>query len=92
MDDNGDSNTTLTDTRQLVQQSNVFGMVYNTVGALPATTDFLQTNQVPFVGWGTLAGWCGTRWGFGYNGCLAAGAHRESSRRCTSTPPSSIRP
>ncbi|HEY2302458.1 MAG TPA: ABC transporter substrate-binding protein [Acidimicrobiales bacterium] len=73
-DDNGDSNTTLTDTRQFVQQSNVFGMLYNTVGALPATTDFLQSNQVPFTGWGTLAGWCGTRWGFGYNGCLAAGA------------------
>jgi branched-chain amino acid transport system substrate-binding protein len=73
-DDNGDANATLTDTRQLVQQSNVFGMLYNTVGALPATTDFLGTNEVPFTGWGTLAGWCGTRWGFGYNGCLAAGA------------------
>ena len=73
-DDNGDGNTTLTDTRQFVQQSNVFGMAYNTVGALPATTDFLNNAEVPFTGWGTLAGWCGTRWGFGYNGCLAAGA------------------
>jgi branched-chain amino acid transport system substrate-binding protein len=73
-DDNGDSNATLTDTHQFVQQSNVFGMAYNTVGAIPATTDFLDANQVPFTGWGTLAGWCGTRWGFGYNGCLAAGA------------------
>jgi branched-chain amino acid transport system substrate-binding protein len=74
VDDNGDSNATLTDTHQFVQQSNVFGMAYNTVGALPATTDYLDANQVPFTGWGTLAGWCGTRWGFGYNGCLAAGA------------------
>ncbi len=73
-DDNGDSNTTLAETRQAVQQNNAFGMIYNTVGALPATTDFLDANQVPFVGWGTLPGWCGTRWGFGYNGCLAAGA------------------
>ncbi len=73
-DDNGDANTTLTDTRQFVQQSNVFGMAYNTVGALPATTDFLGNAEVPYTGWGTLAGWCGTRWGFGYNGCLAAGA------------------
>jgi hypothetical protein len=73
-DDNGDGNTTLTETRQLIQQSNVFGMFYNTVGTLPATTDFLDANEAPFVGWGTLPGWCGTRWGFGYNGCLAAGS------------------
>jgi ABC-type branched-subunit amino acid transport system substrate-binding protein len=73
-DDNGDGPTDLSDTRQQVQQSNAFGMIYNTVGALPATTDFLSQNQVPFVGWGTLPGWCGTRWGFGYNGCLAAGS------------------
>jgi ABC-type branched-subunit amino acid transport system substrate-binding protein len=73
-DDNGDSNTTLSETRQQIQQNNAFGMFYNTVGTLPAVTDFLNQNQVPFVGWGTLPGWCGTRWGFGYNGCLAAGS------------------
>jgi ABC-type branched-subunit amino acid transport system substrate-binding protein len=73
-DDGGDPSTNLSQTRQFIQQDNVFGMFYNTVGALPATTDFLDNNEAPFVGWGTLPGWCGTRWGFGYNGCLAAGS------------------
>jgi branched-chain amino acid transport system substrate-binding protein len=25
---------------------------------------------VPYTGWGFLPGYCGTRWGFGWNGCL----------------------
>jgi branched-chain amino acid transport system substrate-binding protein len=45
-------------------------MLYLSVNAYDSTTNFLNTNQVPYMGWGTSPGWCGTRWGFGWNGCL----------------------
>ena len=31
----------------------------------------MSDNEVPFVGWGTVAGECGHRWGFGFSGCLS---------------------
>jgi ABC-type branched-subunit amino acid transport system substrate-binding protein len=46
---------------------------------LPSSTDFLTSNQVPFYGWGFLPGFCGDRWGFGWNGCLAGNALPKSA-------------
>lgn len=58
--------------RQLVQQDKVFAVAPGIgQGWLPSTTDFLQQNQVPFVGWGYMPGFCGNSFGFGFNGCTS---------------------
>src|SRR5690606_28344393 len=55
----------------LVQQDQVFGIINTSTGMQPATSDFMSENEVPYVGWGTLPGYCGHRWGFGFSGCLS---------------------
>jgi hypothetical protein len=57
--------------QSLVNQSNAFAVFTLSQYALPGSTDFLNSNQVPYYGWGFLSGFCGQRWGFGWNGCLA---------------------
>ncbi|GAA3168398.1 ABC transporter substrate-binding protein [Nonomuraea roseoviolacea] len=56
--------------RKLVQKDQVFALVPvhapNFGGAA-----FLEQQGVPWFGWATGPQWCGTRTGFGYNGCLA---------------------
>jgi branched-chain amino acid transport system substrate-binding protein len=34
------------------------------------TTDYVNQNEVPLIGWAISPGFCGTRWAFGFNGCL----------------------
>ena len=51
-------------------ENNVFAVFSLTEYILPGSTDFLNTNQVPYYGWGFNPGFCGYRWGFGWNGCL----------------------
>jgi hypothetical protein len=43
---------------------------------LPATTDYLTENQVPFFGWGFQPGYCDypDGWGYGFTGCLIGSA------------------
>lgn len=69
-DDGSNPQTNLQIIQKLVQQDQVFAVVGISADVLPASTDFMNTNQVPFFGWGFLPGFCHTRWGFGYNGCL----------------------
>lgn len=58
--------------RKLVQQDKVFAIAPGVgQGWLPPTTDFLQQNKVPFVGWGYMPGFCGNSFGFGFNGCTS---------------------
>lgn len=73
-DDGGDAQQNLSLSRELVEQDQVFGLV--TLGAVmgEAAFDYLNENEVPYTGWGFLPGFCGTRWGFGWNGCLAGQA------------------
>ncbi len=78
-DDANSPQTNLQDVQQLVNQNNVFAVFSVTQDILPGSTDFLNSNQVPFYGWGFLPGFCGTRWGFGWNGCLAGNALPKSS-------------
>ncbi len=56
--------------KKLVQKDQVFALVPvhapNFGGAA-----FLEREGVPWFGWATGPQWCGTRTGFGYNGCLA---------------------
>ena len=65
---------------QLVQEDGVFAIVPATSATLlPATTNYLNSAEVPFVGWGFVPGYCGTTWGFGYNGCLVGDKSLDAS-------------
>lgn len=56
--------------QRLVNQDNAFAVIGTSLDLTPASTGFLNSNQVPFIGWGFTPGFCGTRWGFGWNGCV----------------------
>lgn len=77
-DDGGDGAQNLNLARDLVLREEVFAIVPATsVGLLPQTTDFLETEKVPYIGWGFMPGYCGSSFGFGFNGCLI-GADNEN--------------
>lgn len=72
-DDNEDGDTNLDLVRKAVQQDEVFAVVPMLgAGFLPASSDFLNSEQVPSVGWGFMPGQCGApdSYGFGFNGCI----------------------
>jgi ABC-type branched-subunit amino acid transport system substrate-binding protein len=70
-DDGGDSARNLTLVRELVQKDNVFAVVpVISQGFLPQSSDFLAQNTTPFSGWGFQPGFCGNKYGYGFNGCL----------------------
>ncbi len=69
-DDTAGVQADVSEVQQLVNQNQVFGIVSLTANILPGSTNFLNTNQVPYYGWGFNPGFCGNRWGFGWNGCL----------------------
>ena len=69
-DDGSNPQTNLQIIQKLVQQDQVFAVVGISAVALTPSTDFMGKNQVPYYGWGFLPGFCGQRWGFGFNGCL----------------------
>jgi branched-chain amino acid transport system substrate-binding protein len=70
-DDTGGVQSNVSEVEQLVQQNQVFALLSLTEYILPGSTNFLNTNQVPYYGWGFNPGFCGYRWGFGWNGCLS---------------------
>ncbi|WP_176921383.1 ABC transporter substrate-binding protein [Pseudonocardia oroxyli] len=71
-DDGGSADTNLAISKRLVEQDQVFAMMQFSTFATPQVTDYLNQNEVPFYGYGFLPGYCGTRWGFGFNGCLVS--------------------
>jgi branched-chain amino acid transport system substrate-binding protein len=77
-DDANSPQTNLEEVQELVNQDSVFAVFSLTQDILAGSTDFLNSNQVPFYGWGFLPGFCGTRWGFGWNGCLGGNALPKS--------------
>ncbi len=69
-DDGEDPTKNLDTARSLVQQEEVFAIVPAIgQGFLPQTTDFLEDEKVPYVGWGFMPGFCDSKFGFGFNGC-----------------------
>jgi branched-chain amino acid transport system substrate-binding protein len=70
-DDTGGVQSNVSEVEQLVQQNQVFALLSLTEYILPGSTNFLNANQVPYYGWGFNPGFCGYRWGFGWNGCLS---------------------
>jgi branched-chain amino acid transport system substrate-binding protein len=70
-DDGEDANRNLDLVRDAVNEDEVFAIVPSLgQGLLPASSDFLVEEQVPFFGWGFMPGFCGPEWGFGFNGCI----------------------
>lgn len=68
-DDGQDPAKNLAAARKLVQQDKVFA-----VSPMSSVTfsgaDFLEQEQVPTFGWGTLPSFCGPKYIYGFNGCL----------------------
>ena len=79
-DDGSDNSRNLDTLRGLVENDNVFAVApVATQSFLPASSDYLQTNKVPFVGWGFMPGFCGNSYGFGFNGCLVGSKYVNGS-------------
>ena len=71
-DDGQSADTNLAVSKRLVEQDKDFAVMQFSTFATPQVTDYLNSNQVPFFGWGFIPGFCGTRWGFGFNGCVVS--------------------
>jgi branched-chain amino acid transport system substrate-binding protein len=69
-DDGNDPTRNLDIAKSLVQSDKVFAMLNVSTALLPATSDFLEQEKVPYIGWGFMPGYCGSKYGFGLNGCL----------------------
>ena len=70
-DDTGGVQSDVQETQQLVNQSQVFSVLSLTEFMLNGSTNYMSSHQVPYIGWGFNPGFCGYRWGFGWNGCLS---------------------
>ncbi|WP_433253707.1 ABC transporter substrate-binding protein [Streptosporangium sp. CA-135522] len=69
-DDNQDAAKGDAAAKKLVQRDKVFALVPVHAPNFGGAT-FLEQQGVPWFGWATGPQWCGTKTGFGYNGCLA---------------------
>ncbi|MEV4379554.1 ABC transporter substrate-binding protein [Streptosporangium sp. NPDC049644] len=69
-DDNQDAAKGDAAAKKLVQKDRVFALVPVHAPNFGGAT-FLEQQGVPWFGWATGPQWCGTKTGFGYNGCLA---------------------
>jgi branched-chain amino acid transport system substrate-binding protein len=69
-DDNNSAATNTTDNEALVAQDTAFAVLSLSNFEVPGSTDYLNSHQVPYFGWGFDPGFCGYRWGFGFDGDL----------------------
>jgi ABC-type branched-subunit amino acid transport system substrate-binding protein len=84
-DDGSDPQRNLELARKLVEQDGVFAIVATSAVLLPATTDYLAEQGIPYFGWGFMPGFCGEgSTGYGFNGCLSAYALGLSDNGATS--------
>ena len=66
-----DPGRNLDQTRELIDSDGVFAVApVITQFFLPQSSDLLAQNEVPFVGWGFMPGFCNNPFGYGFNGCL----------------------
>jgi len=72
VDDGQNPDTNLAASKRLVEQDHDFAVMEFSTFATPQVTDYLSSQQVPFYGWGITPGFCGTRWGFGFDGCVVS--------------------
>jgi len=72
-DDTENGAKNLEQAKKAVESEEVFAIVPALgQGFLPATTDYLNEQKVPSVGWGFMPGQCAgpDTYGFGFNGCI----------------------
>ena len=72
-DDTEDGTKNLDLAKKAVQSDKAFAIVPMLgAGFLPASSDYLNKEQVPSVGWGFMPGQCSgpDTYGFGFNGCI----------------------
>ena len=67
-DDGGNPAVTTALATALVQQQAVFAVVPAVTGNFTASS-YLVQQKVPYFGWALSSSFCGTRYGFGFNGC-----------------------
>jgi branched-chain amino acid transport system substrate-binding protein len=71
-DDASSPDSDLSAVRSLVQNEHVTAVLpIASAVFLPQSSDFLSQQGVPYFGWGFMPGFCGSDWGYGFNGCLA---------------------
>ena len=72
LDDNSDATTNLNEVKQVVEKDGAYAVVATSADLLPASTDYLAAQKVPFFGWGFQPGFClANQYGFSFNGCLS---------------------
>ena len=69
-DDASDASKNLDSIHKAVLDDKAFAVLATSPDFLPQSSDYLAQNQVPYVGWGFVPGYCNNNWGFGFNGCL----------------------
>jgi ABC-type branched-subunit amino acid transport system substrate-binding protein len=72
LDDNSDGATNLNEVKQVVEKDGAYAVMATSADFLPASSDYLAAQKVPFYGWGFQPGYClANTWGFSFNGCLS---------------------
>ncbi len=72
LDDNSDSTTNLNQMKQVVEKDGAYAVMATSANLLPASSDYLAAQKVPFFGWGFAPGYClPNQYGFSFNGCLS---------------------
>jgi branched-chain amino acid transport system substrate-binding protein len=80
IDDGSDPQKNLSIVKNLVLSDHVFAVVpVISEEFLPAASNFLKAQQVPFFGWGFQPGFCGNAYGYGFNGCLESTTSANTS-------------
>jgi hypothetical protein len=71
-DDKSSADTNLSETRNLVDQEQVFGIVPVLSPAFGSAGTYLNQTKVPTIGWGISPAFCasGNKYVFGFTGCL----------------------
>lgn len=70
-DDGGNATTDLKIVQGLVLKSHVFAVApIASTDFEPASSNLLVDNKTPYLGWGFQPGFCGSKFGYGFNGCL----------------------
>jgi branched-chain amino acid transport system substrate-binding protein len=80
LDDGSNPSTDLADVQKLILDDHVVAIApVASNGFLSASEAFAESTKTPYVGWGFLPAFCGSKWGYGFNGCLASSTALNTS-------------
>jgi len=79
-DDGGSPTTDLSIVKTLILKNHVAAIapVITTVFSSASAT-FAAQNKTPYLGWGFVPDFCGSKWGYGFNGCLVSSSILNTS-------------